>query len=31
MAINADEDDHLLYNGQHAENEDRREEYIISK
>ena len=31
MAINADKDDHILYNGQHAENEDKGEEYIISK
>ena len=31
MAINPDEDDHILYNGQLAENEDKSEEYIISK
>ena len=31
MEINADEDDHILYNGQLAENEDKAEEYIISK
>ena len=31
MAINADKDDHILYNGEHAENEDKSEEYIISK
>ena len=31
MAINADEDDHILYNGQLAKNEDKSEEYIISK
>ena len=31
MAINPDEDDHILYNSQLAENEDKSEEYIISK
>ena len=31
MVINADEDTHILYNGQLAENKDKIEEYIISK
>ena len=31
MAINADANDHILYNGQLAGNEGKSEEYIISK
>ena len=31
IALNTDKDDHILYNGQLAENEDKDKEYIIRK
>ena len=31
IALNTDKDDHIRYNGQLAENEDKDKEYIIRK
>ena len=31
IALNADKDDHILYNGQLTRNEDEDKEYIIRK